>query len=53
MSKTTSGSGQKLYKFAKTIIPGGNQLLSKRPEQFFKKSGRHITKVHVVAQLRI
>ena len=34
MSKTTSGSGQKLYKFAKTIIPGGNQLLSKRPEQF-------------------
>ena len=34
MSKTSSGSGQKLYKFAKTIIPGGNQLLSKRPEQF-------------------
>ena len=26
--------GQKLYKKAKKIIPGGNQLLSKRPEMF-------------------
>ena len=53
MSKTTSGSGQKLYKFAKTIIPGGNQLLSKRPEQFLPEKWHHIIKVHVVAQLRI
>ena len=28
------GKGQELYKKAKTIIPGGVQLLSKRPEQF-------------------
>jgi glutamate-1-semialdehyde 2,1-aminomutase len=27
-------TGQKLYKRAKEIIPGGNQLLSKRPEMF-------------------
>lgn len=28
------GIGQELYKEAKTIIPGGTQLLSKRPEMF-------------------
>jgi glutamate-1-semialdehyde 2,1-aminomutase len=28
------GKGQKLYKRAKRIIPGGNMLLSKRPEMF-------------------
>ena len=28
------GAGQKLYKRAKKIIPGGNMLLSKRPEMF-------------------
>ena len=28
------GKGQELYKHAKTIIPGGTQLLSKRPEMF-------------------
>jgi len=28
------GKGQKLYEEAKKIIPGGTQLLSKRPEQF-------------------
>lgn len=28
------GKGQELYKKAKTLIPGGTQLLSKRPEQF-------------------
>jgi len=28
------GTGQKLYKKAKTFIPGGTQLLSKRPEMF-------------------
>jgi len=28
------GSGQKLWKRAKRIIPGGNMLLSKRPEMF-------------------
>jgi glutamate-1-semialdehyde 2,1-aminomutase len=30
----TIGIGQKLYKRAKRIIPGGNMLLSKRPEMF-------------------
>ena len=30
----TMGTGQKLYKRAKKIIPGGNMLLSKRPEMF-------------------
>lgn len=29
-----NGSGQRLWKKAKTIIPGGNQLLSKRAEMF-------------------
>ena len=28
------GKGQDLWKVAKTVIPGGNMLLSKRPEQF-------------------
>lgn len=28
------GTGQELYKKAKSIIPGGTQLLSKRPEMF-------------------
>jgi glutamate-1-semialdehyde 2,1-aminomutase len=32
--KMILGSGQKLYKKAKKIIPGGNMLLSKRPEMF-------------------
>jgi len=30
----TMGTGQKLYKRAKKIIPGGTMLLSKRPEMF-------------------
>ena len=30
----TMGTGQKLYKRAKRVIPGGNLLLSKRPEMF-------------------
>lgn len=30
----TLGAGQKLWKRAKQIIPGGNMLLSKRPEMF-------------------
>mgnify|MGYP006097714485 CR=1 FL=1 len=29
-----NGSGQKLYRRAKKLIPGGTQLLSKRPELF-------------------
>lgn len=29
-----TGKGQKLYQKAKKLIPGGNQLLSKRPEMF-------------------
>ena len=28
------GTGQKLYKRAKNVIPGGNMLLSKRPEMY-------------------
>jgi len=32
--RITSGKGQKLWKKAKTLIPGGNQLLSKRAEMF-------------------
>ena len=28
------GKGQELYNYAKKVIPGGTQLLSKRPEQF-------------------
>lgn len=31
---TQSGDNQALYKLAKSVIPGGTQLLSKRPEQF-------------------
>ena len=33
-SKDNNRTGQKLYKRAKKIIPGGTQLLSKRPELF-------------------
>jgi glutamate-1-semialdehyde 2,1-aminomutase len=34
LDRFTSGSGQRLYKRAKPLIPGGTQLLSKRPEMF-------------------
>ena len=34
MNPVRSGKGQKLYEEAKKIIPGGTQLLSKRPEMF-------------------
>lgn len=34
MKLTKKGKGQDLYKKAKEIIPGGGQLLSKRPEKF-------------------
>ena len=32
--KAATGTGQRLWKKAKTLIPGGNQLLSKRSEMF-------------------
>jgi glutamate-1-semialdehyde 2,1-aminomutase len=31
-----SGTGQALYRKAKTLLPGGTQLLSKRPEMFLQ-----------------
>ncbi len=34
ISVSTTGKGQKLWKKAKKLIPGGNQLLSKRAERF-------------------
>ena len=34
----TMGNGQKLYKRAKESIPGGNMLLSKRPEMFLPEA---------------
>ena len=34
---STLSTGQKLWKRAKTIIPGGNMLLSKRPEMYLPK----------------
>lgn len=34
MEKIKIGKGQKLYEEAKKVIPGGTQLLSKRPEMF-------------------
>ena len=34
MKKIVAGNGQRLYIQAKKIIPGGTQLLSKRPEMF-------------------
>jgi glutamate-1-semialdehyde 2,1-aminomutase len=33
---STMGTGPKLYKRAKLVIPGGNMLLSKRPEMFLQ-----------------
>ena len=33
---STMGTGEKLYKRAKRVIPGGNMLLSKRPEMFLQ-----------------
>jgi len=34
MNALAEGTGQRLYRHAKTRIPGGTQLLSKRPEMF-------------------
>ena len=36
--KIKNGAGQKLWREAKKIIPGGNQLLSKRPEMFLPEN---------------
>ncbi len=33
-TELVEGTGQRLYEKAKTLIPGGTQLLSKRPEMF-------------------
>ena len=33
-------TGQKYWKRAKHIIPGGNMLLSKRPEMYLPESGQ-------------
>ena len=38
-----NGSGQSLYAYAKKVIPGGTQLLSKRPEMFAPIYGLHIS----------
>ena len=35
---TDKNQGQKLWQRAKKLIPGGNQLLSKRPEMFLPES---------------
>jgi glutamate-1-semialdehyde 2,1-aminomutase len=37
---STMGTGQKLWKRAKQVIPGGNMLLSKRAEMFCPAFGR-------------
>src|SRR5687768_6847467 len=34
MNELKTGAGQALYEHARTLIPGGTQLLSKRPEMF-------------------
>ena len=34
LAELMSGSGVELYRHAKTLMPGGTQLLSKRPEMF-------------------
>ena len=34
LSELRNSSGIKLYNHAKSLIPGGTQLLSKRPEMF-------------------
>ena len=36
MGKMTKSKGQKLWKKAKAIIPGGNMLISKRPDYYLK-----------------
>jgi len=36
MGKMSKSKGQKLWKKAKTIIPGGNMLISKRPDYYLK-----------------
>ena len=41
---------QKLYSKAKKLIPGGTQLLSKRPEMLPLTNGRLITKKQRVAK---
>ena len=38
-----NNKGQKLYKKARQIIPGGTSLLSKNPDLFFLKSGQFIS----------
>lgn len=47
------GKGQELYKKAKTMIPGGTSLLSKRPEQLLPKTGLLITASLKVAKYGI
>ena len=44
------GKGQKLYKRAKSIIPGGTMLLSKRLKCFFPIFGHHTLVIKKVAK---
>ena len=38
------GTGQKLWQRAKNVIPGGNMLLSKRPEMFLPDNSAYFKK---------
>ena len=35
LDELKNNKGIKMYNYAKKLIPGGTQLLSKRPEMFF------------------
>ena len=38
LRRNSMGKGQDLYRQAKKILPGGSQLLSKRPEMFLPEN---------------
>ena len=44
MKKLQEMSNQEFYTYAKTLIPGGSQLLSKRPEHFAMTPNQYRTK---------
>ncbi len=48
----TYGAGQNLYQRARNLIPGGTQLLSKRPEMFLpERWPSYYSKAELAARL--
>ncbi len=53
LKELKNSKNQSFYELGKSLIPGGSQLLSKRPEMFALMFGHHITPRQKVAEYGI